>query len=189
MTKKQKIILAVILIVFLVGSGILAMTLGKYYYGNRQENGENLADVQENTPQNAQASAQATHSGSQKNEASGTGEEASREEQSGGETDGGQATAQADAKTYTPTFMFFYSEADPDNEKTQAILAELQKTYTNIKFDIRSIDAEPELVDKFPVQGNTPMLIMLNTKNDISALVPMCKEKDKMEEAIQNALQ
>ena len=188
MTKKQKIILAVILVVFLAGSGILAMTLGKSHY----ENKENLVSdtaVKENSGTAAQGEETAASGTKTQQEKDNSTSQTQAPQVSSG-TDGsmGQA-ASDDGKTYTPTFMFFYSESDTDNAKTQEILAELQKTYQNINFDIRSIDAEPDLVEKFPVAGATPMLIMLNTKNDISALVPMCKEKAKMEEAINNALQ
>lgn len=92
-------------------------------------------------------------------------------------------------KVYTPTFMYFVSNSDADFEKTAAMLDELKKEYGDkITFEIKNIDDEPELKDNFPVEGQTPALIMLNTSNDISAFEFQCSDKDKLIECIKNAL-
>lgn len=92
-------------------------------------------------------------------------------------------------KVYTPTFMYFVSNSDADFEKTAAMLDELKKEYGDkITFEIKNIDDEPELKDNFPVEGQTPALIMLNTSNDISAFEFQCRDKDKLIECIKNAL-
>ena len=92
-------------------------------------------------------------------------------------------------KVYTPTFMYFVSNSDADFEKTAAMLYELKKEYGDkITFEIKNIDDEPELKDNFPVEGQTPALIMLNTSNDISAFEFQCSDKDKLIECIKNAL-
>ena len=92
-------------------------------------------------------------------------------------------------KVYTPTFMYFVSNSDADFEKTTAMLDELQKEYGDkITFEIKNIDDEPELKDNFPVEGQTPALIMLNTSNDISAFEFQCSDKDNLIECIKNAL-
>lgn len=92
-------------------------------------------------------------------------------------------------KVYTPTFMYFVSNSDTDFEKTTAMLDELKKEYGDkITFEIKNIDDEPELKDNFPVEGQTPALIMLNTSNDISAFEFQCSDKDKLIECIKNAL-
>ena len=92
-------------------------------------------------------------------------------------------------KVYTPTFMYFVSNSDADFEKTAAMLDELKKEYGDkITFEIKNIDDEPELKDNFPVEGQTPALIMLNTSNDISAFEFQCSDKHKLIECIKNAL-
>ena len=92
-------------------------------------------------------------------------------------------------KVYTPTFMYFVSNSDADFEKTAAMLDELKKEYGDkITFEIKNIDDEPELKDNFPVEGQTPALIMLNTSNDISAFEFQSRDKDKLIECIKNAL-
>lgn len=99
-----------------------------------------------------------------------------------------EAESAGEQKVYTPTFMFFYSESDGENSATQGILKELQEKYSNITFDIRNIDTDPEMAERYSVKGMTPALIMLNTKNDISAFIPLCKEREKMEQAIENSM-
>lgn len=89
----------------------------------------------------------------------------------------------------TPTFMFFSSKSDTDYESTMAAVNELQEAYGDrIKFDLIDIDENPEAKENFPVEGQTPVLIMLNTSNDISAFEFKITDKAKMEDAIKNAL-
>ena len=90
----------------------------------------------------------------------------------------------------TPTFMYFVSNSDSDFDATQKAVEELQDEYDKkVNFDIINIDENPEATTNFPVQGNTPMLIMLNTDNDISAMSPQCSDKDKLKAAIDAALE
>lgn len=92
-------------------------------------------------------------------------------------------------KVYTPTFMFFVSNSDEGFDSTNKTVDELKKAYDGkVTFDIVNIDEKPEAKDNFPVDGNTPFLIMLNTKNDISAFQPMCKDKKQMVDIIEAAL-
>ncbi len=88
----------------------------------------------------------------------------------------------------TPTFMYFVTNEDKD--ATSEMLGELEKKYSKkINFDIKNVDEDPSTLQNFAfVQGNTPALIMLDTNNDISAIVPACKDKEKLEDAIKNAL-
>lgn len=95
----------------------------------------------------------------------------------------------APEKKVTPTFMYFISASDAEYEKTNAMLDELQKEYEGrINFDIRNIDENPEDKKNFPVDGQTPALIMLNTSNDISGLEFKCNDKETLVKDIENAL-
>ena len=90
----------------------------------------------------------------------------------------------------TPTFMYFISGNDQNFDETNAMLEELKAQYSEqVMFDIVNIDENPEAIDNFPVAGQTPVLIMLNTSNDISAIEFMCSDKATLEEDIQKALQ
>lgn len=93
-------------------------------------------------------------------------------------------------KVYTPTFMYFVSSKDDGFENTNKMLEELKKEYSDkITFDIRNIDEDPETVKNFPVEGNTPTLIMLNTKNDICAFLFKCSDKEQLKQEIEKALE
>lgn len=101
-----------------------------------------------------------------------------------------KATAKPQEKVYTPTFMYFVSPSKDENHAdTMKMLDELKKEYEGkVNFDIRDIDANPENVKNFPVEGQTPVLIMLNTKNDICAWSPKCSDKSQLKSAIDGAL-
>lgn len=89
----------------------------------------------------------------------------------------------------TPTFMYFVSKQDADHDKTMEIVEELKKKYKGkVNFDITDIDENPEAKENFPVEGQTPMLIMLDTSNNISMMPQKITDKAKLEEAIENAL-
>ncbi len=101
----------------------------------------------------------------------------------------GTAADAQEEKIYTPTFMYFVSYSDEGYDATMVILEELKKEYEGrVNFDIRNIDENPELVNNFPVKDNTPTLIMLNTKNDISNILFKTKDKDKLKDAISAAM-
>ncbi len=100
------------------------------------------------------------------------------------------STQTQDEEKVTPTFMYFVSNGDADFDKTQSMIEELKKEYDGkINFNIINIDEDSEAAKNFPVQGNTPALIMLNTSNDISALEFQCADKDKLKTDIETALQ
>ena len=93
-------------------------------------------------------------------------------------------------KVYTPTFMYFVSNADEGFDATMVMIEELKKEYKDrVTFDVRNIDETPEDAEHFPVKDNTPALIMLNTKNDISNILFKVKDKDQLKQAIEAALQ
>lgn len=100
-----------------------------------------------------------------------------------------QQDTSEDQVQVTPTFMFFYSKSDSNYNEAMASVKELQTAYGDkIKFDLVDIDENPEAKENFPVEGQTPVLIMLNTSNDISAFEFKISDKTKMENAIKNAL-
>ena len=108
---------------------------------------------------------------------------------SGESSSSGEASSDEEQVQVTPTFMFFSSKSDADYESTMAAVNELQDAYSDkIKFDLVDIDENPEAKENFPVEGQTPVLIMLNTSNDISAFEFKITDKAKMEDTIKNAL-
>lgn len=95
-----------------------------------------------------------------------------------------------DQKVYTPTFMYFVSASDENFDQTNQMLEELKQTYEGkINFDIKNVDDDPQIAENYSVTGMTPALIMLNTKNEISAFEFKCNDKDKLVQDIENALQ
>jgi thioredoxin-like negative regulator of GroEL len=95
----------------------------------------------------------------------------------------------SEAQKVTPTFMYFISESDTGYEQTNTMLKELQEQYGDrVRFDIVNVDENPDAKKNFPVDGQTPALIMLNTSNDISALEFQCSDKDTLIKDIENAL-
>lgn len=89
----------------------------------------------------------------------------------------------------TPTFMYFVSNGDEAFDKTNEMIEELKKEYDgDVNFNLINIDEDTEAAKNFPVAGNTPMLIMLNTDNDISAMAPKCNSKTELTEYIEAAL-
>ncbi|MCC8160733.1 MAG: hypothetical protein LIO53_05420 [Oscillospiraceae bacterium] len=96
----------------------------------------------------------------------------------------------SDTSKVTPTFMYFVSNSDADFEETNAMIEELMDEYDgDVNFDIVNIDENPEATENFPVENNTPALIMLNTDNDISAIEFQCSDKDTLAADIENALE
>ncbi len=100
------------------------------------------------------------------------------------------STPAADQKVYTPTFMYFVSAADENYEQTNQMIEELKKAYEGkVNFDIKNVDDDPQIAENYSVTGMTPALIMLNTKNEISAFEFKCNDKDKLVQDIEKALQ
>ena len=89
----------------------------------------------------------------------------------------------------TPTFMYFVSAQDKDYDAAMQTVSELQEQYgEQIDFQITNIDENPEAAENFPVAGQTPALIMLNTSNDISAIEFQTSDKAALEADIKAAL-
>ena len=108
-------------------------------------------------------------------------------------TESAESTESTEAnpdKVSGPTFMYFISNSDSDFDKTNEVIEELKEEYEGkVNFDIRNIDVTPEDKDNFPVDGNTPMLIMLDKSNDICAFNPKCNDIQTLRESIELALQ
>lgn len=92
-------------------------------------------------------------------------------------------------KVYTPTFMYFISSADADFDKTNEVIERLKSEYDGkVKFDIRNVDNDPAQLENFPVEGKTPALIMLDTKNEISGFLFQTGNYDELKAAIDAAM-
>ena len=118
----------------------------------------------------------------QQNTQSESGSDTSEDQQSGQE-------AQEPEKTCTPVFMYFVSKSDEGYNEYMSMIEELKAEYSDkVTFDIVDVDEEPESKQNFPVEGNTPMLIMTNTSNDISALEFKCSDKARLAEDIEKSL-
>jgi len=93
-------------------------------------------------------------------------------------------------KVYTPTFMYFVADTDANFAQTNETIEKLKKEYEGrVNFDIRNVTQDPSQLENFPVEGQTPALIMLNTNNDISNFLFMNGNYDDLKSAIEAALQ
>lgn len=89
----------------------------------------------------------------------------------------------------TPTLMYFISNSDETLDAEKTVIEELEAEYgDDVNFNVINIDENTEAANNFPVQGNTPMVIMLNTTNDISAMSPKTSDKDGLKDIIDAAL-
>ena len=98
-------------------------------------------------------------------------------------------TSDTAVEKVTPTLMYFISNSDATFEEEQKVVEELQNEYgDSVNFSVINIDINTEAANNFPVQGQTPMVIMLDTSNNISAMSPMVYEKDALKEIINAAM-
>lgn len=105
-------------------------------------------------------------------------------------TDNTAAVGMEVDKEYTPTFMYFVSPNDSDYEAAMAVVAKLQEEYKDkVNFDIHNVEETPEDKENFPVDGATPALIMLNTKNEPSAFEFKCSDEATLKKDIEAAMQ
>jgi len=183
MNKKKIIIIAAVVVVL---AAVLIAVLKSNGTENKNQSENNTQQQAEATVEPEKEAAEAenkTDENVQKNE------EVKKEEKTQAENKP-QATQKAEEKVFTPTFMYFVSPSkDANHEATMKMLDELKKEYDGkVNFDIRDIDANPEDTKNFPVEGQTPTLIMLNTKNDICAWNPKCSDKTTLKTAIDGAL-
>lgn len=167
--KKKIAIIGIIILVLIVGIASV------FLIGGREEQIENNEYVQEvNSGQFGEKTEKQTAEPEVKDD--------------GEKTEEKKEEKPAEEKVYVPTFMYFVSDADKkDVEKT---IGKLRKEFEGkVTFDIVNVDENPDTKKNFPVEGNTPMLIMLNTKNDISAFAPKCTGYDELKLQIEKALE
>ncbi len=102
---------------------------------------------------------------------------------------GSAVTEETEVPYHTPVFMYFVSKNDEGYTDYMAMIEELKAEYDGrVTFDIVDVDEEPESKENFPVEGNTPMLIMTNTVNDISAMEFKCSDKETLKNDIERSL-
>ena len=100
-----------------------------------------------------------------------------------------EPTAQAAVEKVTPTLMYFISNSDETLDEEKKVVEDLQNEYgDSVNFSLINIDENTEAANNFPVQGQTPMVIMLDTSNNISAMSPMTYDKDALKEIIDAAM-
>ncbi len=101
----------------------------------------------------------------------------------------GAETAAEERNDYTPVFMYFVSKNDEGYNEYMGMIDELKSEYEgDVTFNIVDVDEDPSAKENFPAEGNTPMLIMTNKSNDISAIEFKCSDKEKLAEDIENTL-
>ena len=108
-----------------------------------------------------------------------------------GGTSGNSSTSQATevVEEKTPVFMYFVSKNDEGYSDYMEMVDELKSEYGDkVNFNIVDIDENPDSKQNFPVDGNTPMLIMTNKANDISAIEFSCSDKTKLTDDIEATL-
>ncbi len=102
-----------------------------------------------------------------------------------------EGNAQTDVKeeaNQKATFMFFVTKEDEKNEDLNKALDKLKDEYKDtVEFDIKNVDKDKELLKNFPVEGNTPALIMMKPGGDIVNMLFMTAEYDKLKAAIDSA--
>lgn len=96
-----------------------------------------------------------------------------------------------------PTFMYFVSPSDEKYDEALKVFNQLSSEYgDNVKFEIKDVDAEPDLKERFminqedsPIPMKTPTLIMLDVHNNISTIgLSECTDMDTLKQAIEKAL-
>lgn len=177
MDNKKKII-AVVLAAALAAAIVIAIAAVKTSRSNTAPNSTTTQSEEKATPE--------AKSEDVKTEENAADKETKTENNTG--STASSSTASEEAKV-TPTFMYFISESDDGYEQTKAMLKELQSEYGDrVNFDIVNVDENPDAKKNFPVDGQTPALIMLNTSNDISGLEFKCSDKERLVKDIENAL-
>ena len=158
--KKIKIVSLIMAVVLLAG-------ISGCKKDKKAESGDNKQTVTEKNGKNKSASAENKNQEDVKSEMKETEEE----------------------KVYTPTFMYFVSNNDADFAKTNETIEKLKAEYDGkVNFDVRNVTDDPSQLENFPVEGQTPALIMLDTSNNISNFLFMNGNYDDLKAAIEAAL-
>ncbi len=173
MNKKSKIIIIAVAALLIIAAIAVTFAVRK----NKTNTPSGGPSVSQNT-----GATDTIRDNAQKNE--------SDEKDAADSADKQQENTDADSeKVYTPTFMYFISSKDADFDKTNEVIERLKKEYGNkVTFDIRNVDDDPKQLENFPVENQTPALIMLNTKNDISNFLFQNGKYEDLKAAIDAAL-
>ena len=100
-----------------------------------------------------------------------------------------QVPAAAEEKVYTPTFVYIVTPEDSSYEASMLIVKELQEEYGDrVNFDIRNAAEDPSQLEAFNITGKTPALFMLDTSNNICAMLLQNSDKADLKTAIEKAL-
>lgn len=199
MTDKQKkigIVVVAVLAAALVVLGIMTSINGKKL--DARDSGDSIVEqteketpVEEAKEEVEKEEAKKEKKEEKKKEANGNfkvSEEEKKEEKSSSSKN--TSDTQEEKKVYTPTFMYFVSNSDADYKKAMASVDSLKKEYGDkVKFDIINVDENPEVLENFPVAGQTPTVIMLNTNNDICAFTPKISDEKELKEIIDGAFE
>ena len=94
------------------------------------------------------------------------------------------------AKVYPRQFRYFVTKNDENYDEYMAMIEEIEEQYKDqVMFTITDIDDDPSARDNFPVDVfGTPMLIVVTSTGDISAMEGKCADKDKIVGYIEEAI-
>lgn len=101
-----------------------------------------------------------------------------------------QVTATEEAKVYPRQFDYFVTKSDENYDEYMAMISEIEEQYKDqVMFTITDIDDDPSARDNFPVDVfGTPMLIVVTSTGDISAMEGKCADRDKIIRYIEEAI-
>ena len=99
-------------------------------------------------------------------------------------------TATEQAKVYPRQFDYFVTKNDENYDEYMAMIEEIEEQYKDqVMFTITDIDENPSARDNFPVDAfGTPMLIVVTSTGDISAMEGKCADRDKIVGYIEEAI-
>lgn len=96
-------------------------------------------------------------------------------------------TTDAGERMQKPTFMYFVTSRE--EKEADGLIRELEEEFGDrVIFEIKNISEDKGLLAKYPVEGNTPALIMELPGGDVSEILLSAVDKDKLIEAILAAL-
>ena len=101
-----------------------------------------------------------------------------------------EPTATEQAKVYPRQFDYFVSKSDENYDEYMDMIAEIEEEYKDqVMFTITDIDDDQSARDNFPVDVfGTPMLIVVTSTGDISAMEGKCSDREKIVGYIEEAL-
>lgn len=199
MKKKTGVIIVTAVAAAVIAAVVIGAQISKSKSGttaavSATQQAQNKTDANKtdaNKAANGDSSADTSKSGSGNTSSNSTSQGGTdKKDNTSGNTSGGNSSStKEEAKKVTPTFMYFISASDTDFAGTNAKIDALKKEYDGkVNFDIVNVDENPDAKKNFPVDGQTPALIMLNTSNDICAIDMKCADESKLKADIEKAL-